>query len=165
MITICLACMRRTIEYFRASVSDLTDMEMILQPTGVPNHPAWTLGHVICGWQGVVEELGGTAWLPTEWESIFGYGSSPADVGSSKYVSRVTLVGFLDDAANRVQVALEAVTDAELQEPLRSAGSREIFATKGDALLQVLLAHSAFHAGQLATWRRAIGRGPAAVFI
>jgi uncharacterized damage-inducible protein DinB len=146
-------------------VSDLTDTEMVLQPTGAPNHPAWRLGHVIHSWQAVVEELGGAAWLPAEWESIFGYGSSPADVGSSAYASRATLVGFLDDAANRVQAALEAVTDAQLQEQLRSAESREIFATRGDALLQVLLAHSAFHAGQLATWRRAIGRGPAAVFI
>lgn len=165
MMKDCLACMRRTVEYLRASVSDLTDTEMILQPTNAPNHPAWTLGHIIQSWQAVVEEVGAAAWLPAEWESIFGYGTSPAEVSSSRYASRATLVGFLDDAANRVQAALEAVTDAQLQGPLRSAESQETFATGGEALLQVLLAHAAFHAGQLAAWRRAIGRGPAAVFI
>jgi len=37
--------------------------------------------------------------------------------------------------------------------------------TKAHLLFQAVVAHTAFHAGQLAMWRRAIGKGSAAVFV
>jgi uncharacterized damage-inducible protein DinB len=40
-----------------------------------------------------------------------------------------------------------------------------MFATTAEALLQIVSAHTAYHAGQLAAWRRAIGREPVGVFI
>ena len=165
MITDCLRSMRRTVAYVRACVADLTDADIVVQPNGAPNHPAWTLGHLIYSWQALIQELEGRAWLPDDWESFFGYGSSPRDIGSSRYSSKALLLGSLDDAANRIQTVLEALTDAQLQQPLNDQESQEIFATNGDALVQVLVAHSAFHAGQLAAWRRALGRKSVAVFV
>lgn len=40
-----------------------------------------------------------------------------------------------------------------------------MFPTVGDAILQVVVAHTAFHADHLAVWQRVIGRPSAAVFI
>ena len=39
------------------------------------------------------------------------------------------------------------------------------FPTLGDVLLQVVVGHTAYHAGQLAVWRRAIGKDSAGVFV
>jgi uncharacterized damage-inducible protein DinB len=54
---------------------------------------------------------------------------------------------------------------AALAEPLPDERVRELLPTKGHALLQVVAAHTAYHAGQLAVWRRAIGRPAAGVFL
>ena len=98
----------RSLAFMRELIADLSDEEMVLQPPGVPNHAAWTLGHVIHSCQAIAGELGVVPWLPDDWE---------------------------------------------------------ILPTLGDALLQVVSAHTAFHAGQLAAWRRAIGRPPVGVFV
>lgn len=67
-----------TIQFVRQSVEDLTEEERLGQPPGVPNHAAWTLGHLIFCCQGMATEVGGGSWLPEDWESRFGYGSTPA---------------------------------------------------------------------------------------
>lgn len=165
MIGECLRCLDRTAAFIRASVADLADDEMTLQPAGAPNHPAWTLGHVVYSWQAIMQELGVSPWLPDDWESFFGYGTSPANVVCSAYSSRTLLTASLADAVNRMRAALLDAEEDALNEPLSDADSRQVFSTTGDALLQVVVAHSAFHAGQLAAWRRAAGREPAGVFI
>ena len=165
MIPELVRCLDRTLGYIRALVADLTDEEMTLQPPGVPNHAAWTLGHVIHSWGEIAAELGVSSWLPADWESFFGYGTSPADVVRSGHSSKAELITQLVDASDHLRQVLLCVGENELRERLADASSREIFATKGDALLQVVSAHSAFHAGQLAAWRRAIGRQPVGVFI
>ncbi len=50
-------------------------------------------------------------------------------------------------------------------EPLPDEAVREMLLAKGHALLQVIAAHTAYHAGELAVWRRAIGRQPVGVFL
>jgi len=165
MIPELISCLDRTTAYIRASVADLTDEQMILQPPGAPNHAAWTVGHVIHSWRVVAEELGVPSWLPDEWESLFGYGSSPAGVVGSGPSSKAALMAALVDASDRLRAALLAAEESKLQEITPDVQARAIFSTRGDALLQIVAAHTAFHAGQLAAWRRAIGRGPAGVFI
>jgi len=165
MIPELVSCLDRTTAYIRTLVADLTDEEMILQPPGVPNHAAWTLGHVIHSWRAIAGELGVSSWLPDDWESLFGYGSSPADVVGSGYSSKAELIASLADASGRLRAALLAAEECKLRALLPDAKSREIFSTTGDALLQVVAAHTAFHAGQLAAWRRAIGREPVGLFI
>jgi hypothetical protein len=165
MIVELVGCLDRATAYIRGLVADLSDQQMILQPPGAPNHAAWTLGHLIHSWQVIAVELGVNSWLPDEWESFFGYGSSPADVVGSTHSSRDVLTASLADASNRLRAALLATEERRLGEPLPDASSRESLRTIGEALVQVVCAHTAFHAGQLAAWRRAIGREPVGVFI
>ena len=164
MIPELVACFDRTVAYMHESVADLSDDDIVLQPAGVPNHAAWTLGHVIHSCQAIAAELGVEPWLPDDWESRFGYGSSPTAV-VSQYPSKVALLAALGEASRRLQTALRGMDQAALAEPLPDERVRELLPTKGHALLQVVAAHTAYHAGQLAAWRRAIGRPAAGVFL
>jgi hypothetical protein len=164
MIPELAACFDRSLIFMRELVADLTDEEMVLQPTGVPNHGAWTLCHIVFSCQQIAAELRVAPWLPVDWESRFGYGSSP-DPTPSTYSAKVGVLAALDDAGRRLRSALLAIDEGTLARPLPDEKAREILPTLADALLQVVAAHTAFHAGQLAAWRRAIGRQPTGVFI
>lgn len=155
----------RTLVFMRKVIADLSDEEMVLQPSGFPNHAAWTLGHVIYSCQAIARELGADRWLPGDWESLFGYGSSPDNVASSQRFSKAALLTSLDEAGDRLRAALLATDAEKLAAPLPDEKAREFLPTIGQALLQVVCAHTAFHAGQLAAWRRAIGHPSVGVFI
>ncbi len=163
MIPELVSCFERTVTFLHESVADLSDEDIVLQPPGVPNHAAWTLGHVIHSCQAMAGELGVHPWLPGDWESRFGYGSLPAAV-ASQYPGKAALLAGLDEAGRRLRTALRELDQAALAEPLPDEQVREILPTKGHALLQIVAAHTAYHAGQLAVWRRAIGRPPVSVF-
>jgi len=163
MIPELTACFERTIAYMRHSVADLSDEDMVLQPPGVPNHAAWTLGHIVYSCQAMAGELGVEPWLPDDWESQFGYGSSPAAVVSRR-PSKEALLAALEDASRRLETAMLRIDETTLAEPVPDETTRGTLPTKGHALLQAVAAHTAFHAGQLAVWRRAIDRRPAGVF-
>jgi hypothetical protein len=165
MILELISSLDRSLAYMRDLVADLSAEEMLLQPPGVPNHAAWTIGHVTYSCQAIAGELGVKAWLPSDWESLFGTGTSPDAVAASRHSGKAALLETLADAGNRLQVALSATDEARLQDPLPDEKAREILPTLGHALLQIVAGHTAFHAGQLAVWRQAIGRPPAGVFI
>jgi hypothetical protein len=149
-----------TLKFMEQSVADLTEQQMVEQPTGVPNHGAWNLGHIIFSCQGVATELGAEQWLPDDWESVFGYGSTPSS-DLSRYPRKSEMLTLLADAANRLRQTLLAADDSVLRESLPD----ETLPTMGHLLLQVVVAHTAYHAGQLAVWRRSIGKGSVAVFV
>jgi uncharacterized damage-inducible protein DinB len=165
MIPQLVSCFDRSVAFMQGLVADLSDAEMVLQPAGVPNHALWTLGHVIHSCQAIAGELGVAPWLPEDWESRFGYGSSPAGAAARQEPDKAALLAALADAADRLRTALLATDEGKLGDPLPDQKMREILPTVGHALLQVVAAHTAFHAGQLAAWRRAIGRAPVGVFL
>jgi uncharacterized damage-inducible protein DinB len=108
--------------------------------------------------------LGVEPWLPSDWESQFGYGSSPTAL-VAEHPSKAALLAALEDASQRLRTALLATDETALAEPLPDESIRQILPTKGHALLQVVAAHTAYHAGQMAVWRRAIGRESVGVFV
>jgi uncharacterized damage-inducible protein DinB len=164
MVPELVSCFERTVAFLQESVADLSDDDMVLQPPGVPNHAAWTFGHVIHTCEAMAGELGVEPWLPGDWEARFGYGSSPTAV-VSHYPGKAALLAALGEASQRLRTALLGMDRAALAEPLPDEQLREMLPTKGHALLQVVAAHTAYHAGQLAAWRRAIGRPAAGVFL
>lgn len=149
-----------TVRFVDRSVADLSDTEMVQQPPGTPNHGTWTLGHIIFACQGMATELGAEPWLPEEWESVFGYGSTPGS-GDREYPKKAELRTLLTDATTRLTRALQDAGTSVLEDPLPD----DDFPTWGHLLLQVVVAHTAYHAGQLSVWRRALGKEPVAVFV
>ena len=160
MITELVHTFESTLKFVEQSVADLSEQQMVEQPTGVPNHATWTLGHIIYSCQGIAAELGAADWLPDDWESTFGYGSTPSS-DLSHYPKKPEMLTLLADAASRLRKALLAANDSVLRQPLPD----ETLPTMGHLLLQIVAAHTAYHAGQLAVWRRAIGKQSVAVFI
>ena len=154
-----------SITFMRDVVADLSEEEMVLQPPGVPNHAQWTLGHVIHSCQAIAGELGVAPWLAGDWELRFGYGSSPDATRTSERWCKAAMLAALADGSSRLRAALLATDESRLGDELPDENVRETLPTLGDAMLQVVCAHTAFHAGQLAAWRRAIGRRPVGVFI
>ena len=155
----------RSVAYVQGLVGDLAEEEMYLRPPGAPNHAAWTLGHLIHACEAMAGELGVAPWLPADWGARFGYGSTPAAPPAPGGPSGEGLPASFADAARRMRTALLATDEGRMGEPPPDEAARGTFPTLGDALLQVLCAHTAFHAGQLAAWRRAIGRPPVGVFV
>lgn len=147
-----------TMKFARESVADLSEEEMVVQPAGVPNHATWTLGHIIFSCQGLAAELGAEPWLPDDWESAFGYGSEPSPEPSPP---KAEMLALLADSVDRLRQTLLAMSESALKQSLGD----ETMPTMAHLLLQVVVAHTAFHAGQLAMWRRAIGKESVAVFI
>jgi uncharacterized damage-inducible protein DinB len=145
-------------------IGDLDDAQMTRQPPGVPNHPAWTLGHIAYSFQGIGEEIGLDPWLPEDWTERFATGSTPVgDAGA--YPVKQELLDMLTDGERRVREWLLATDDTALNSPLPDERVREILPTLGHAVLHVLVGHTAAHLGQLAVWRRALGLPPATTII
>jgi hypothetical protein len=149
-----------TLKFMQQSVGDLSDEQMVEQPTGVPNHGTGTLGHIIFSCQGMAIELGAEPWLPENWESLFGYGSRPLS-DLQRYPKKPELLALLDDAGSRLSRTLLTAEESVGTQVLPD----EMFPTMAHLLLQVVVAHTACHAGQLSVWRRAIGKQTVGVFV
>jgi uncharacterized damage-inducible protein DinB len=153
-----------SVKFMEQSVADLTEEQMVQQPASVPNHAAWTLGHIINSCEGIAGELSVEKWLPENWESRFGYGSTPLS-DNAAHPPKAELVTMMADASDRLRKALLATDPSRLQQPLPDPQGCELFPTMSHVLLHVVVAHTAFHAGQIALWRRAMGLKSVAVYI
>jgi len=159
-----LDSLRLLMRNLRELVGDLDDGQMVQQSAGVPNHPAWTVGHIAFSFQGIGEELGLEPWLPEDWEKRFGTGTTPVR-GADAYPAKRELLDTLADAERRLCKRLLALDEAALRAPLPDEQHREMFPTLGHAVLHVLVGHTAAHVGQLAVWRRAMGLPPATIIV
>lgn len=146
------------LEFLRRLVSDLSDEQMVSQPDGVPNHPAWTIGHLVYSCQAMGGELGIPAWLPNVWETLFTTGSTPV-ADAVVYPNKETLLKAIEDGRDRLAKAMTSIGAAGLAEPLPDARYRDRFPTIAHAAIHILSGHTALHLGQLTVWRRALGLG------
>ena len=164
MITQMTGILEYTLDFIRQQVADLSDEEMVMQPTGAPNHAAWTLGHVIHACQAIAVEVRKDITSSTEWESRFGFGTCPNPT-MSENLTKSSLLADLAETSDQLRTAIQTLDTGFLDRPPSEENMREIFPTMGHVLMQVVVAHTAYHAGQLAAWRRAIGRAPVGVFV
>jgi hypothetical protein len=160
LIDVLIHTFEATVRFIEQSVTDLSDRKMVEQPAGVPNHATWTLGRIIHSCQGMSIELGAEPWLPDDWESTYGYGSRPLP-DQKVYPRKPELLDMLADSRARVRQTLLSANRSVLGKALPD----ETLPTMSHVLWQVLVAHTAYHAGQLAVWRRAIGKESTGVFV
>lgn len=148
-----------TVTDVRASADGLSSELMVRQFPGVPNHPAWTIGHLVFSAQAIGEEIGLAPWLSPSWVALFRTGSVPQPEASA-YPSRSELLDALADAHDRISRRLRALGSEAMSAPLPDVRYRSIFPTVGHAVAHVLSGHTSFHLGQLSVWRRAAGLPP-----
>lgn len=126
------------------------------QPTGVNNHPVWTLGHLCGSLQAMAGELGQDPWLPEEWVSLFETGTQPSDCPDD-YPSLGAVRDAFVEAVRRLDDTLRNTSSAQLQHPLPDESYRRTLPTVGHAAVHILVGHLSVHAGQLSVWRAAVG--------
>ncbi len=140
-------------------VDDLTDEQMVAQPSGVINHPAWTLGHLGATSDALAGMLGLPSTFPDAWREACRMGSIPSGEAAD-YPGKAELLEQLRAQHQRVAEAVAAVDDERLQQPTPPR-LRERFPTIGDFAAALMTMHEGHHLGQLAAWRRALGLGAA----
>lgn len=130
-----------------------------VQPRAVPNHLAWTLGHLVVSCQAIGEELGIPHWLDDRWEPLFGQGTHPVPK-RTVYPTKEFLLQAYDDAASRVVERIRQLGLRGMRAALPDENYRAVLPTVGHAVISVLIGHTAYHLGQLAAWNRAVSMEP-----
>ncbi|HYE26238.1 MAG TPA: DinB family protein [Clostridia bacterium] len=144
------------LDFLREQVADVSASDMVAQPNGVMNHPAWVLGHLTHACQLLGGVIGVPEWLPNDWAKRFGTGSMPvADV--AMYATKDEALAILGDAQSRIAQAVDRLDDSRLDQPFPDESYLYVFPTVRHALTQVLVGHTANHIGQVSLWRRAMG--------
>ena len=142
-------------------VADLAPAQMVLQPSGVVNHPAWTLGHLVISANG----LGGLLELPSQapegWDRIFATGGIPSG-DAADYPAREELLAALAAQHERNTAAVLQADPAWFAEPHPDERIRKYFPTVGDVVTFLMTSHETSHLGQISAWRRAADIGPPA---
>jgi uncharacterized damage-inducible protein DinB len=134
-------------------IDDITDQESMVRGKDQCNHIRWLTGHMITGESHVLSLLGGKNDDSRNYEKNFGRGSVITD-DPSVYPSMAELKKRLYDIHERATNLVEKISEAELQ---RETGQEE----KKEPLWQsltFLFMHEFYHAGQIASARRIIGR-------
>ncbi len=142
--------------YLREQVADVSAADMVAQPAGIVNHPAWTVGHLTLTTQQLGATVGILPWLPHDFAPRYGTGSVPV-ADPERYESRETALAMLADAQERMAAAVRSLDEAHLSTEFPDSAYREIFPTIRHALTQVLVGHTTYHVAQLSLWRRAMG--------
>lgn len=149
------------LEYARALVADLSEEQMTYTPAaGLDNHPAWTLGHLISGSAGLIEDMGGTFDMPEGWKELFlrkGPGDPrKPDPDTTKYPSKKALLDALDEKHMFVKEGMNILSEEELNTDF-TWRFRMYMPTLMDLIIFTCITHEAMHLSQLAAWRRAMG--------
>jgi uncharacterized damage-inducible protein DinB len=140
-------------------VDDVADEQMAAQPSGLVNHPAWTLGHLAATSDAIAGRFGLPSTFPEAWRDSFRMGGIPSGDGAD-YPAKEKLVAQLRAQHERVAEAVAAAGAERLGQPTPNPRMRERFPTVGDFTAALMTNHEANHIGQLAAWRRAMGLGP-----
>ena len=142
-------------------VKDLSAEQMAVQPGGVINHPAWSLGHLVVTGNHLGQLLGLESNLPEGWSETFKTGGEPSgDV--SAFPSKEEILGAFKEQHARNAEAANNSDASRFAEAHPDEGTRKHFPTVGDMIVFLMTSHEMLHLGQIAAWRRAMGLGSAA---
>jgi DinB superfamily len=130
------------------------------------NHPAWVYGHLAIYTQNCMESLKmpvGITARPAGFEDLFKDGvDCKDDAAGTIYPAMDVVVGHFKKSHAAVIAALPDASDELFNLPnMRDGKVSPNFPTMGSMLTFLLLGHTMVHAGQVSTWRRCMGLGPA----
>ena len=148
------------LRYAERLVKDVSADQMSVQPGGVINHPAWSLGHLVVSADHLAQFLGLGSNLPEGWSETFKSGGEPT-ADASAYPTKEALLDALRDQHERNVEAAKATAPERFAEPHPNEKTRKYFPTVGDMIIFMMTSHEMDHLGQIAAWRRAMGIGPA----
>ena len=144
-------------------VKDVPDAIFARKPEGMNmNHPAWVLGHLslytddvlkLIGREDLVAPIAGAA-------ELFGHGSECRDdINGDIYPDKETLLARFVQRTNTMAAAVAETDDETLARPNTLFLNKEL-PTVGGIVNFLMGLHVMMHAGQVSSWRRAMGLGP-----
>lgn len=145
-----------TVGYLKSLVADIPDSRFAELPAGLPNHPAWVIGHVVFAYNSATKLLGGSPAVAEGHDAKYGIGSKPSTTRSD-YPSKDVLLAMLDTAHKSAIDAISANFAASADKPNPIEGFSKMAPTIGDAVVFLVTSHNAGHVGQVSSWRRAAG--------
>jgi hypothetical protein len=138
-------------------IGDIPADQMCQQPTGLPNHPSWILGHLAFVRFVLLQQLGHASnEFPEVWMPLFGRGSIPTEE-LEKYPTKEELWSAFFKLQAEAKPIVLSLTPEQLAQEHTIETLKKPFPTIGDLLLQMLTAHDGLHIGQLSDWRRVLG--------
>ena len=145
--------------YCERLLADISDEEMLAQPSPDVNTPAWLLGHLTVCTDYALSIMGQEKRLPRTWAILFGPKTKP--------VSEKRPFPHKQELWEAYSAGHEAVTSASfdiapelLEKPNSIEFLLEALPTSGDLLAHLMSTHEASHLGHLSNWRRQMGRPP-----
>lgn len=145
---------RSNAEFLKYAVADIPEGVFAKAHTHLPNHPAWTVGHLTFVRAALPAMMGSPG--PVTPDDRYGPGSDP-NAASAVYPAKAQLLADLDAAQAHFEKVLAGLTAQQLAAPTPGEGLRKVFPTVQDMLLGMLTRHDNLHIGQLTDWRRAQG--------
>ena len=141
----------------RTFMEAIPDDKMCVQPAGLPNHPAWQVGHLALVRSMVAKQAAAfDAGYPEAWSPLFGRGSTPL-ADRAAYPSKADLMATYNRGHEAAIKAVSALTPAQLEGTHTLERLKPFLPTLGDLITQMLIGHDGLHLGQLGDWRRAMG--------
>lgn len=147
-------------DYSMQLIADVDEADMMKQPNGFTNHPAFTIGHLVSATALTAEVLGHKYDVPEDWDALFrrkGPGDPRRPTEDLKqYPSKAELVKALQEKYEMVVELIQSADDGIFEEPYHWKLERYM-PTVGQVIYFQCLLHHAWHIGQLAEWRRMMG--------
>jgi hypothetical protein len=138
-------------------IADVPDEQLAVQFPGLPNHPAWVLGH-LTGVYAFFSKNFGRPLDPPLPESFAQCtrGTSPCSTRET-YPSKSELLSNFRRSRENAIVAARGIAPEAMSQPNPVEGLRGAAPTVGDLVVLAFCMHPSLHAGQVSDWRRAKG--------
>lgn len=153
------------IDYTRAwtlkLMEDLKGDDWSHQPGPGMGHPLWLCGHLACSQNFLVHVrcLGTGGVVPKEFSDHFAIGGPVKSAKEHAYPSVDAVKAMMADVHSKTMAAIPRMSDALLVEPCMAAnGNPHPYYKDKKGALAHCNRHEGFHAGQIATIRRLLGK-------
>ena len=137
-------------------VRGMTPEQCVAQPAGLLNHAAWSMGHIALTSEVMMLEMGGEPAFPAEWMDRF-FPGAPITAAVADYPPMDELLAQLDLQHGRVAERLPELSSEQLVAMPQMELIQRRFSRLADFLTYATVGHEAFHIGQIACTRRALG--------
>jgi hypothetical protein len=143
-------------EIVRLNVADVTQLESLFQPRPAGNCLNWVVGHLVWVYELMLPSLGEEPVLAAGALERYARGTTPLS-DAAEALDLGELMTSWDETSRRIDAGLLRLTAAALDGPATDypgAGTDDTIRSH----LSGILFHQAYHAGQLGTLRRLIGK-------
>jgi len=146
--------------YAEMLLAEIEEDKFYDQTAGIPNHPAWVVGHIATSLSTGLKLCGKEPLIAGEWGKLFGKGST-VTCGCEGYPGKTELVDAMRAGWAALSDAYVNADDSVLEAENPYEPMRERFPKVGHMVTFLLTGHPAVHLGQVSSWRRAAGYGSA----